>query len=89
MQTLRKTRFFRKGKSRLPIEKLFGPAVPQMARNKETVRYIEKEAVSTYEKRLEHEIKKEYWREIDDTNIVTKIFLVEELKQLGFKGKKC
>lgn len=50
--------FQRKGKSRLPIEKLFGPAVPQMARNKETVRYIEKEAVSTYEKRLQHEIKR-------------------------------
>lgn len=50
--------FQRKGKARLPIEKLFGPAVPQMANNKETVRHVEKEAISTYEKRINHEIKR-------------------------------
>lgn len=50
--------FERRDKAHLPIDKLFGPAIPQMIRNKETVEYAEKEAIKTYEKRLDHEIKR-------------------------------
>jgi hypothetical protein len=48
--------FKRKTRSRLPIEQLFGPAVPQMLGNPEVKKYIENEAMKVYYKRLDHEI---------------------------------
>ncbi|CAM3851193.1 MULTISPECIES: phage tail protein [Paenibacillus] len=50
--------FQRTGKERLPIQRLFGPPVPQMVDNPEVRRFIEEQAVETFEKRLEHEIKR-------------------------------
>lgn len=50
--------FQRTSKKRLPIQRLFGPPVPQMVDNPEVRRYIEEQAVATYEKRLDHEIKR-------------------------------
>lgn len=48
--------FRRTSKSRLPIEQLFGPAVPQMLGNNDVRTYIESEAAKTLEKRIDHEI---------------------------------
>lgn len=50
--------FEREGKSRLPIKRLFGPAIPQMVGNEEVRNFVEKEAIEMYEKRLDHEIKR-------------------------------
>ncbi|WP_110933815.1 phage tail protein [Paenibacillus bouchesdurhonensis] len=50
--------FRRTSKSRLPIQRLFGPPVPQMVNNKEVRDFVEKQAVETYNKRLQHEIKR-------------------------------
>lgn len=50
--------FERVGKSRLPIGRLFGPAVPQIVNKEELRRFVEAEAEKTYEKRLDHEIKR-------------------------------
>ena len=50
--------FQREGKSRLPIKRLFGPAIPQMVGNQEVRQYVEKEAAAMYQKRLAHEIKR-------------------------------
>lgn len=48
--------FEREGKSRLPIKRLFGPAIPQMAGNEEVRNFVEQEAEKLYQRRLEHEI---------------------------------
>jgi hypothetical protein len=48
--------FRRTTKSRLPIEQLFGPAVPQMLGNKDVRSFIESEAAKTLDKRIDHEI---------------------------------
>lgn len=50
--------FTRKGKSRLPIERLFGPAVPQMLGNQDVKAFIESEAQKVFDKRLDHEIQR-------------------------------
>jgi hypothetical protein len=50
--------FERVGKSRLPIQRLFGPAVPQMVVNEELRQFVEREAEATYAKRLDHEIER-------------------------------
>lgn len=48
--------FKRVAKPRLPIEKLFGPSVPQMAGEDSIVDNINTKAAQTYEQRLGHEI---------------------------------
>ncbi len=48
--------FKRQGKDRLPINRLFGPSVPQMLRNEGIVENINEEAKNTFERRLDHEI---------------------------------
>lgn len=48
--------FIREGDDRLPIDRLFGPSVPQMLGNEGTVENINIQARDTFEKRLEHEI---------------------------------
>lgn len=48
--------FRRSGKSRLPINRLFGPSVPQMLDNEGMVHEIERQGQETFEKRLDHEI---------------------------------
>lgn len=48
--------FKREGKKRLPIERLKGPSVPQMIRNKEGVDKINKESYRTYHKNLNNDI---------------------------------
>lgn len=48
--------FKRVSKHRLPIEKLFGPSVPQMAAEEGVVENVNAKAAETYEQRLEHEI---------------------------------
>lgn len=48
--------FKRVGKNRLPIDKLFGPSVPQMADEEGVVDVVNTKAAETYEQRLEHEI---------------------------------
>lgn len=48
--------FRRTSKERLPIQRLFGPPVPQMVGNPELRRFIEDQAAETFEKRLDHEI---------------------------------
>ena len=48
--------FKRVGKHRLPIEKLFGPSVPQMASEEGIVDTVNTKAAQTYAQRLEHEI---------------------------------
>jgi hypothetical protein len=50
--------FERAGKSRLPIKRLFGPAVPQMVDNADLRQFVEQEQVRIYENRLDHEIKR-------------------------------
>lgn len=48
--------FERLGKSRLPIKMLYGPSAPQMLENDNVAEFIEKTAVETMNKRLDHEI---------------------------------
>lgn len=48
--------FERVGKARLPIEKKFGPSVPQMMGNPRLVEYIADRARKDIDKRLNHEI---------------------------------
>jgi hypothetical protein len=50
--------FEREGKSRLPINELVGPAVPQMVGGPHVRPKVEEEAAKTYHKRLDHEIKR-------------------------------
>lgn len=50
--------FKRSGKSRLPIQKLFGPSVPQMLENERSREEIQQKGKETFENRLEHEIKR-------------------------------
>ncbi|KZL88710.1 phage tail protein [Clostridium magnum] len=50
--------FRRTLKSRLPIEQLFGPAVPQMLGNVSVKEFIEGEAAKVFDKRLDHEIQR-------------------------------
>lgn len=48
--------FKREGKARLPINKLFGPSVPQMLSNEDVRAVIEREGQQTFLTRSEHEI---------------------------------
>ena len=48
--------YARKGKSRLPIQQLYGPAVPQMLSNESVVKLITDEARATFAQRVDHEI---------------------------------
>lgn len=48
--------FRRKGSSRFPIEKLYGPSVPQMVDNVDAIPDIEHGAEERFSKNLEHEI---------------------------------
>ncbi|WP_421663644.1 phage tail protein [Lysinibacillus telephonicus] len=48
--------FKRDGDKRLPISRLFGPSVPQMAGNEEIVDNVYKKGVVTFETRLNHEV---------------------------------
>lgn len=50
--------FKRLYKSRLPIEQLFGPAVPQMLGTKDVRAYVEAEAAKVFDQRLDHEIQR-------------------------------
>lgn len=50
--------FKRTSSSRLPIQQLFGPAVPQMMNNDSVKDYIEQEATKMYQQRLDHEIER-------------------------------
>lgn len=50
--------FRRSGKSRLPIQRLFGPAVPQMIGNEKVREKIEREGQEMFERTLDHEIKR-------------------------------
>ena len=42
--------------SRLPIRQLYGPSVPQMAKNEEIMAKVNKEAGETLEKRINAEV---------------------------------
>ena len=48
--------FKREGKGRLPIARLFGPSVAQMAGNEKIVNNANEKAVVTFETRLNHEV---------------------------------
>ncbi|MEK3955311.1 phage tail protein [Psychrobacillus sp. FSL K6-1464] len=48
--------FIRVKKTRLPIERLFGPSIPQMIGREEIVQRIQLEGRETFERRLDHEI---------------------------------
>jgi len=48
--------FRRSSRKRLPIEELYGPAVPVMLNNPEVVEQLERVAVEEMEKRFEHEM---------------------------------
>lgn len=48
--------FKREGTKRLPIQRLFGPSIPQMIGNEEVVQVINEEGKATFDRRLEHEI---------------------------------
>lgn len=48
--------FRRQGKARLPIERLFGPSVPQMLQNEESRERINEEGREMFYRRLDHEI---------------------------------
>jgi hypothetical protein len=48
--------FQRTSKARLPIQQLYGPAIPQMLGNVSVKSYIESEAVRVFDQRLIHEI---------------------------------
>lgn len=46
----------RKGEKRFPIRQLYGPSVPQMAKNKDIMANINREAGKTLEKRINAEV---------------------------------
>ncbi|MEC0171163.1 phage tail protein [Paenibacillus graminis] len=48
--------FRRSARSRLPVEELYGPAVPVMLNNPEVTDYLERVAIEEMDKRLEHEL---------------------------------
>lgn len=48
--------FRRTTKKRLPVEELYGPAVPVMLNNPEVVNHLERVAQEEMDKRLEHEL---------------------------------
>jgi hypothetical protein len=48
--------FRRKTKHRLPIQRLFGPSIPQMLGNEEILNKINREGKEMFYKRLDHEI---------------------------------
>lgn len=48
--------FKRTSKRRLPINRIMGPAIPQIIKNKEIMKNSEKAAIKMYKKRIEHEI---------------------------------
>ncbi|WP_088227790.1 phage tail protein [Desulfosporosinus sp. FKB] len=50
--------FRRTGKSRLPIEQLYGPAVPQMLGSSSVRQFVESEASKMFDQRLDHEIQR-------------------------------
>ncbi|MBQ8698576.1 MAG: hypothetical protein IJ521_06225 [Schwartzia sp.] len=50
------TFFKRQGKDRLPIERIFGPAVPQLFGNDAIKEEIAAEAMKKYEERIRHEV---------------------------------
>lgn len=50
------TFFKRTGKSRLPIERIFGPAVPQLFGNDAIKNEIAESAMKKYEERIRHEV---------------------------------
>ena len=50
------TFFKRTGKPRLPIERIYGPAVPQLFGNDAIKEEIAAEAMKKYEERLRHEV---------------------------------
>jgi hypothetical protein len=50
--------FKRLSKSRLPIQQLYGPAVPQMLGTDNVREFIENEASKVYDQRLDHEIQR-------------------------------
>lgn len=50
--------FKRTTSKRLPIEQLFGPAIPQMLGNTSVKDFIESEATNMFDQRLDHEIQR-------------------------------
>ena len=46
--------FARLGKSRLPIKKLIGPAIPQLVDNPNVIELIQEEGTRTFSKRFQH-----------------------------------
>ncbi len=50
--------FKRTSKSRLPIQQLYGPAVPQMLGTDNAREYIENEYTKVFDQRLDHEIQR-------------------------------
>lgn len=48
--------FKRDSKNRLPISRLYGPSVPQMADDEEIIRKVNEEAPITFNARIEHEV---------------------------------
>ncbi len=50
--------FSRIGSNRLPIEKLYGPSVPQMIGNENVITRVSDDATKMMEKRLDHEIER-------------------------------
>ena len=46
----------RKTAKNLPIKQLFGPSIPEMVGNKESIRKIQEEANETLKRRIDHEI---------------------------------
>ncbi|MBP2655006.1 MAG: hypothetical protein H6Q73_2575 [Firmicutes bacterium] len=50
--------FERTSKKRLPIKRLMGPPIPRMVGNQKTREVVERKSLETYEKRLDHEIKR-------------------------------
>ncbi len=56
--------FRRSEKTRLPIEKLLGPSIPQMMNNIDVVSNVEKSAVERFEKNFKHEMSREIQRSL-------------------------
>lgn len=50
--------FKRTSSARLPIQQLFGPAVPQMLGTSDVKEFIENEAAKMFDQRLDHEIQR-------------------------------
>lgn len=50
--------FERAGKKRLPINRLFGPSVPQMARNQDIKNIVNQKGYDMFNQRLDHEIQR-------------------------------